>query len=175
MKKNLSGLLGAGLAVLALAACSVKFSAGVKKDLMTGLKVTNSGLSLEEAVLASGEKRLSKGEAELGTKVKIVFTGVSGFTAKDGKVFPGASLKVTGPDGAVILENEDMYAKYSETGVTEEQASELSVALTMGDPMEAGKAYHCAARVWDKNSTGQINAEVDLTAKAPAEAPAVEK
>jgi hypothetical protein len=168
MKKRVWSLVGASLAVLAIAACDVKFSAGVKKDLMTGLKVANSGLSLEDSYLSAGEQRLSNHEAELGTKVRIVFTGVSGFTAKEGKVFPGGSLKVTGPAGEVVLDNADMYAKYSETGVTEEQASELSVALTMGDPMEAGKAYHCVARLWDKNGKGQIVAEVDLTARAPA-------
>jgi hypothetical protein len=123
---------------------------------MTNLKVTNSGLSVGEVYLVSDGQRLQTNKFTLGQVVIIQLEGVEGFVTKDDMVFPGASLVVVDKDGNVVLEHEDLFEAYNETGVKAEDAKLLSAKLTVGNPMEAGKEYTFTTVFWDKNSEGNI-------------------
>lgn len=136
----------------------VSFSVGVKKDLATGMSTNYNGLSLEEATIVDGDdNQLTGSELELGTAFSIVYQGISGFTLKDGNVFPGMAIKVTDSQGADVLFSADLFAEDT-TGFSREDASVLRGSITVGEPMTTGGVYTCNIRIFDKN-----NAEQEIT------------
>jgi hypothetical protein len=151
------------LFALALAACSV--SIGSHKDLATGLTVSYSGLTVDESYLTVDKKKLSSNEVSLGSIVYLVLTGVGNFTETAGKVYPGASMNVTGSSGQVVIDEKDLFARYDTTGVESTGAGNLSLNLTVAKPMSIGETYVWKARVWDKKGKGEINAEMKVKVK----------
>lgn len=147
------------LSAILLLSCS----AGVKKDFLSGLKVTNSGLSFEQAYMASDGKALQTDQLKLAQKVTLQLTGVKGFELIDGMAFPGASIEVLDQTGAKAMELPDLFAAYNETGVKPEDAQYLSSALTIGSPLLVGETYTFKSHFWDKNGSGEVNGEMEFT------------
>lgn len=156
MKKH---LIIPALAVLAMA-CT--FSAGVKKDLTTGLFYSNNGLSVSEVYFVGPDNTpLSSNKVAVGTTVAIVIQGIENYELKDGKAFPGLSLSVTDDAGTAVLSNDDLFA--GGEGYSPTDASVLRGTVTVGDPMVAGKTYHVKLNAWDKNKKeSTITAEIDI-------------
>jgi hypothetical protein len=144
-----------------LAGCS----AGVKKDLTTGLSISYNGFTVDDAYLSDGDgNKLGSNKITLGSKIMVVVTGVSNFKIKDGKAFPGCMVLLTDKAGNKVLSVDDVFARMAE-GIDPEKAKELESVLTTGDPMKAGETYHLKTRFFDKQDTenkSEIVAEVDL-------------
>jgi hypothetical protein len=147
--------------IVVLGSCA----AGVKKDLLTGLTVTNNGLSYDNVYLTSDGNELQSTEFSMGQKIVIQLEGVDGFQLKDGMAFAGASLVVEDNAGNVVLELNDLLASYNETGIKPEDAKFLSANFTVGDPIELNKPYKLIANFWDNNSESDIICKVDFTVK----------
>jgi len=140
-------------------------AAGIKKDLLTGLTVTNNGLSYDNVYLSSDGKELQSTEFMMGQKIVIQLEGVDGFQLKDGMAFAGASLVVEDDAGNVVTELNDLLASYEETGIKPEDAKFLSANFTVGDPLELNKSYKLIANFWDNNSESDIICKVDFKVK----------
>jgi hypothetical protein len=150
------------LALIALVWCSCEFSAGTKKDLRTGLSVSNKGFSLEDSYLVGPDNtRKADNKVPLNSTVAIVVQGIDHYVLKDGKAFPGLMLTVTDKDGKPVIDEQDLLAEYN--GVAETDAAVLRGTVTVGEPMRSGETYHVKMRVWDKNKfENEITAEVDI-------------
>jgi hypothetical protein len=158
MKSKLQLLL---LAIFFLSACNV----GVKKDLLSGLKVSNNGLAYEEAFLQVDETRLNSNEFPSGKMVYLFATGVSGFVLKDSLVNLGGSVVITDENGNKVSDYPDLFEAYTTTGVSSEDASTINFYVPMNEMFSAGKKYLWKTRIWDKNGEGSIEAEVEFTVK----------
>lgn len=152
-------------AMVCCVAVACNFSAGAKKDFMTGLSVTNNGFSLGEAVLVNDQnQKISTNEVELNKTVAIVVQDIQNYELKDGRAFPGLDLLVIDKDGAAVLQGDDILA--NEEGYTPEDASVLRGTITVGNPMKAGETYHAKMRIWDKlKPESEIVVNVDLVVK----------
>ncbi|HET7178846.1 MAG TPA: hypothetical protein VFI14_03940 [Chryseosolibacter sp.] len=150
------------LAFIALVWCSCEFSAGTKKDLRTGLSVSNKGFSFDDSYLVGPDNtRKADNKVPLNSTVAIVVQGIDHYVLKDGKAFPGLMLTVTDKDGKPVLDEQDLLAEYD--GVAPTDAAVLRGTVTVGNPMQSGETYHVKMRVWDKNKfENEINAEVDI-------------
>ncbi len=148
-------------AALILNACNV----GAKKDLLSGLKVTNSGLSYKEAFLYMDTVKLTTSEFPIGKDVVMEVDGTEGFVEKDGKVYLGASLDIFDKDGKKVMDNPDLFANYDAEGLAKEQVAVLTLTLTVGSPLVSGSKYTWKSKIWDKNGKGVINAETEFTVK----------
>jgi hypothetical protein len=153
------------LALSALVWCSCQFSAGKKKDLKTGLSVSNKGFSLDESYLVGPDNtRKADNQVPLNSTVAIVVEGVENYVLKAGKAYPGLMLTVTDKDGHAVLDEPDLLAKYD--GFPPTDAAVLRGTVTVGNPMRSGETYHVKMRVWDKNKfENEITAEVDIDVK----------
>ena len=138
-------------------------AAGIKKDLLTGLTVTNNGLSYENVYLSSDGKELKSTTLGMGQKIVIQLEGVDGFQLKDGMAFADASIVVEDEAGNVVTELNDLLASYSETGIKPEDAKFLSASYTVGNSLELNKPYKLIASFWDNNSESDIICKVDFT------------
>ena len=151
------------IASLILFSCSV----GVKKDLMTGLNVKYDGFTVEGSYLVKDNKQTSEVTVKPGQDVSMVFTGITGFKAVDGKVFPGASIFVTDTKGKTILEIADLFSQYDSTGVDPKMVQEaLSIKFTAPSVgIEKGEIYDWKSKVWDKKGKSTLTSEIKLNAE----------
>lgn len=150
------------LALTALVWCACEFSAGTKKDLRTGLSVSNKGFSFDDSYLAGPDNtRKADNKVPLNSTVAIVVEGIDHYVLKDGRAFPGLMLTVTDKDGKPVLDEQDLLLKQDGFPVTD--ASVLKGTVTVGNPMRSGETYHVKMRIWDKNKfENEITAEVDI-------------
>jgi hypothetical protein len=157
--KYISILVSAASAI-ALAACS--FSAGTNKNLSTGLSYSYNGFAVEQVVLVDSENTVKNdNEVVLGSKVAIAAEGLTNYSLKDNKAFPGLQLLVTDKQGNPVIDEADLF-KYTE-GFPAEDAAYLRGTVTIGHPMKAGETYHVKVRFWDKNEPeNELTAEIDL-------------
>ncbi|MFQ5334643.1 MAG: hypothetical protein ACE5DN_01070 [Flavobacteriales bacterium] len=147
--------------LMLLTACS----AGVQKDLSTGLNVVNKNLTYEKSYISNNGEVLNSSAVSIGSKLKLMLEGVDGFKVENGKAFPGCSIVVTDKDGNNIMEYEDLFEQYNETGANAQDVTVLNSSLTIGDPMQAEQNYKWTTRFWDKKGEGEIitNIELDVT------------
>ncbi len=114
-------------------------------------------LSVEEAYVTLGGLEVTSNRLPISKKAYMLFNGVEGFRAKDEIVYIGCEMKIYGDEGAV-LEYEDLFAAYDDTGFTIEESKALSVSLLMGTPLLEHQSYTWWVRFWDKNGPGTIEA-----------------
>jgi hypothetical protein len=158
MKTN---LILFALAVFILGACNV----GVNKDLLSGLKISNTDLTYKEGYLSMDQAKLNTSEFPAGKVVYMFFDGIEGYKFVDDKAFLGASLIVTDESGNKIIEYADLFETYNESGVSAEDSRTVSISLTIGAPLAPETKYTWKSTIWDKNGTGKIEAEVEFVVK----------
>jgi hypothetical protein len=72
--------------IVLLQACS--FSAGTKKDLVTGLSHSYHGFTVDEVLLVGPENTVvNSNKVALDSEIAIVAQGISNYELKDGKAF----------------------------------------------------------------------------------------
>lgn len=140
-----------------------EFSAGVKKDLNTGLSSGYKGLSADNIFLAGADDSpLENNEVALGSKVKIIADGVTNFKEVNSKVYPGCSILLVGPANDSIFYMPDAYQDLAD-GKLANEATYLTASLNTGDPMQANGTYLLKVRFYDKQDTTRfIKAECPL-------------
>ena len=153
------------LAVIAAVSSSCNFSAGTKKDLVTGLSISYNGFGVDEVLLVGPDNiAKSNNEVQLNTQIAIVAQGLVNYVLKDDKAFPGLMLAVTDKQGKAVIDEADLFA--GTEGYSATDAAVLRGTITVGDPMKAGETYHVKMRVWDKNKIeNELVAEVDIEVK----------
>jgi hypothetical protein len=141
------------------------FSAGTNKDLMTGLSFNYYGFGVENVLLVGPDNTaMTNNEVGLNTQVAVVAQGITNYTLKDDKAFPGLMLSVTDSKGGAIINEADLFANTE--GYSATDASALRGTITVADPMKSGETYHVMMKVWDKNKIeNEITAEVDIVVK----------
>lgn len=145
-----------------ITACN--FSSGTRKDFVTGFSVTYNGFSIGEFGLVNGQNEQTKSnEVAIGNVIGLEVDGIENYQVKDEQVFPGLGLIVTGKDGTVILEGDDILGKES---YNTDNASVMRGTITVGDPMKSGETYHVKMRIWDKlKPESEIIVEGDIVVK----------
>jgi hypothetical protein len=151
------------LSCFCLVLFSCQYSKGFKKDMSTGLSATYNGFSIDEILLADGDKnRLTSNVVPLGNTVYVVATGVKNYTKENGKVFPGCTIVLTDKNQKRILDIPDALAEMKE-GLPPEEALTLQANLSTGSPMVSGETYYLAVRFFDKkNKDNEILANADI-------------
>ncbi len=143
--------------------CWLVSSAAYAQGPHGGVTIVSTGLKVDSAVMTSGKKIFTAAEFSSGAKVYISLMRIHGFSIRDGKSFPGVSMRVTDSKKKTVLEYEDLFAgdEYKD-GVSSEDARVISVNLTIGSPMETGQTYQWEIKVWDKVGGGSLTASVPV-------------
>ncbi|MFL5752302.1 MAG: hypothetical protein ACJ76F_02760 [Bacteroidia bacterium] len=159
--KNLF-LISAICSGLLLTSCNV----GVKKDLVSGLNISNDGLSLEDAYLSVNEKKI-KDAVPYGSTVTLTVTGIDGFTQKSGKVFPDASILVKNKAGETVASLGGLFDEFASTGLDAAEVKKgLTLSLTCQSPIKMNEEYLCEFALKDRNGKGQIKVSNTLKMQA---------
>jgi hypothetical protein len=148
-------------------AVACNFSAGTRKDLMSGMSINYNGFSVGESYLVNGQnQKTTSNEVAVGETIALVVEGIDGYELKEGRSFPVLDLLVTDMDGNTALKGDDVLGTQAGEGVDPNDAAILRGTITVGAPMKSGETYHAKMKIWDKlKPESVINLEVDLVVK----------
>jgi hypothetical protein len=126
--------------------------------------LTSNNVSYKEIYLfsANDKKVITNNKVKLNDKVYLLFEGLSGFKDVNGYVYPGLSIKASDEAGEQLLNYEDLFSEYSETGIAASDfASQVSSNLVFSSP-DVKNPIHCTITIWDKKGESKISAAFDL-------------
>lgn len=147
------------LAVCCLVLCAAcNFSAGIKHDMKSGLTVTNTGLSFDNYKLLCNGAAVADDEWRQGETMKVLLSGIKGFTSDRGRVFPTISIRILDGAGAVKVKLDNLEDETFSEGISPEKAEALYGQYTLGQELEIGKEYKLEVHIGDKKGKGEITA-----------------
>lgn len=155
-------LLTSAIVIVIVTASSCNFSAGVNKDLTTGLSYEYNGFGVDEVVFVDPKnERATNNEVTLNTEVAIVAQGLTNYELKDGRAFPGLALSVKDKSGNAVIDEADLFSQSE--GFSADDASVIRGSVTIGEPMQSGNTYDVVMRIWDKNKPdSQLTATMEI-------------
>jgi len=119
-----------------------------------GVKVTKATLLLPDGSRVSDDNVVN-----LNEKIQLVVSTGDGWNLKNGKVFVGASEKITTDGGTAVVNAEDLFKDYSNTGFDPKDAKLITLSAVITDELTSIKYYTVTFRIWDKNGDAEITGE----------------
>ena len=133
----------------------------VPNDLFT---VEANKVTFDEIYLISLERGIviPDNKIKFNENIYLILEGVTGFKEETGMVFPGLSLKASDDANNVILDNDDLFADYNESGLSLlDLHSQVSTHFLL-NAGELKNPMHCELVLWDKKSDARLTVKTDL-------------
>jgi|KBSMisStaDraftv2_1062788.scaffolds.fasta_scaffold251465_1 hypothetical protein len=161
--KIVTGILVAFI-FLSFMSCNTQasVSAGIKKDLGTGLTAKYSNIEPGKVMLVMNDEVLNHTDIPLGESFQLINDNVKGLREKDGKVAVGCSLSIKDKNGKELLSEPDLLK--GDGGIFNKDITYLKCTINTGDPMKWEEIYAVNVTFWDKNGTGKIENTVNIRA-----------
>lgn len=136
----------------------IKAPAVFEKLFSNGIKMKINGFVVSDAKLYFDDGGIVPDDNTVVLNQKITMQVIidSGYKIIDGKVFPGGSEKIILTDGYEVLNSEDLFAQYDETGVAPEDGKYISLKAMMTDLKDKSKGIIVRFKIWDKKSKSEI-------------------
>ncbi|MEO5681691.1 MAG: hypothetical protein ABIQ88_03565 [Chitinophagaceae bacterium] len=147
------------ISAAAIAGCNGQ-SAGVSKNLNTGMVTTTKGLQAATNKMVMNDEVINHTDIPLGESFFIINEGVKGLTVKDGKVAVGCALTITDAKGKVLLDEPDLF-KGSDI-FDKDKIDYLRCKVNTGKPMNWEEKYTVRVLFTDKYGKGSIENKVDI-------------
>jgi hypothetical protein len=175
--KNMKSIIGIMMALLAPFAISAQVkpakvatkpaTATQVKSFSNGIKIKSKGLVVSDAKLYFDDQSSVPADnlVEVNQRVNMLITIDKGWSETDGKVYPGGSEVIKLNTGAVILNSDDLFKAYDETGVSPEDARYITLKAVITEMRDKKKYVIVTFRVWDKKSTAEITGSYKLYIK----------
>jgi hypothetical protein len=139
-----------------------KFDFKVREnDKMT---IESSKVTYDEIYLFSQEndKVITDNKIKLNDNIYIIIEGLKGFNEANGMVFPGLTIKVTDSAKNAVLDSDDLFLEYSESGIAAIDLADRVSAHFSVQGTQSNNQLHCELTVWDKKSDAKIKVITDL-------------
>lgn len=127
------------------------FENGIKMKIK-GFKVKSAALYFDDNTKVPEDNLV-----DLDQRINLLIRIESGWKIKDEKVYPGGSEIIKLNTGYVVLKSDDLFKAYDETGVSPEDAEYITLKAIITKLDDKKKYIIVTFRVWDKNSTSEIN------------------
>lgn len=141
------------------------FSAQLDFNIIPNERITiYSDLQYDEIYLFSRSRQrvVTDHIFSTGEDIYLLFEGLRGFVTEGDRVFPGLSVKAIDADDIVVMDYQDLFEEYTESGVPEENVRELITAQLSFPGFSTGASYQCIVTVWDKKSNKKTTATATL-------------
>ena len=139
------------------------FSRSVKKDFVSGLTSTGSGLTCEEVYLKVNEERTDRNSFIYGEVVNLVFEDVKGFKQENSKSFPKMQIIVNSLSGDTVFYADNLYSEYIE-GMNFSPL-QLTGDLTVAAPIKSGGEYLLTVIIKDRKGAGTYLSKLKFSVK----------
>ncbi len=128
------------------------------------IKIESNNVKYDEVYLYSKERGvvITNSKIKFNENTYLIFEGLSGFNEEDGMVFPGLKLTAHDDENNTIIEYDDLFSDYSESGLS---AADLQSRVSAHFTMEANdfkNPLHLVVSIWDKKSDAAITATTEL-------------
>ena len=132
-----------------------------------GIILKSNGFMVAEAYLVFDDESLvpEGNKVELHQNVNMLLIIDSGWTEVGGRVYPGSKQVLKLSDGALILDSEELFAAFDETGVSPEDARYITLNTVVTDIKDKRKHVVVNFRLWDKKGNAEITGSYKLFIK----------
>lgn len=132
-----------------------------------GIQFTSNGFMVAEAYLMfDDENPVPPGnKVSLNQNVNLLLIVDSGWNEIGGRVYPGSKQVVKLSNGEEILDTEDIFLAFDETGVASNDARYITLNTVVPEIKDKRKPVVVNFRVWDKKGTGEIKGSYKLFVK----------
>jgi hypothetical protein len=131
------------------------------------IKADPKDVTYTEAYLFSQgkDKVITDNVVAFDDNIYLIVEGLKGFREENGNVFPGLKLNGTDSRKNIILDNDDLFTDYSETGIAASDfASRVSAHFKLTG-VSFNNPLHCEVLIWDKKSNASLKIETDMIVK----------
>jgi hypothetical protein len=141
---------------------TTKFNFKVKEN--EQITIDPSNVSYDEIYLFSqgSDKVITDNKIKFDDNIYLIFEGIKGFKAENGMVFPGLSLKATDSKNNMIIDYDDLFLDYSETGLAATDFISRVSAHFKITRAEFKNPLHCVLVIWDKKSDARVKVTANL-------------
>ena len=135
----------------------------MKKDFVSGLTSTGSGLTCEEVYLKVNDERTDRNSFIYGEVVNLVFEDVKGLKQENGKSFPKMQIIVNSLRGDTVFFADNLYSEYTE-GMNFSPL-QLTGDLTVAAPIKTGGEYLLTVIITDRKGAGIYLSKLKFSVK----------
>jgi|WetSurMetagenome_2_1015567.scaffolds.fasta_scaffold00901_7 hypothetical protein len=143
-----------------------KFSAKFNFNVISNDKIIVEAVNVlyDEIYLFSKEREtvIHDNKIKFNENAYVIFEGLKGFKEENGIVFPGLSLKGTDNTGASILDFNDLFSDYTNSGLALTDFNKRVSSHFILSGSEFKNPLHCEVTIWDKKSDARIKIRTDL-------------
>lgn len=135
------------------------------KNIRNQIEINSEGVTIRQAFLMFEDGKLVPDDnmVEVGQKVLLRLI-LKGWKEEDGKVFLGASEKITTDEGQVLLDEQNLFASYA-SGVDPKEAEMITLTAVITRVDRLYKYFKVSFRVWDDKSTDNVSGYYQLYLK----------
>jgi hypothetical protein len=131
------------------------------------IKIETTNTTYNEVYLFSQGKNkvITENKIDFDDNIYIIIEGLKGFKEENGYVFPGLKLQGTDSLNNLILDYDDLFTEYDETGIElSDFISRVSAHFKITGTF-FNNPLHCELRIWDKKSDAEIEVTTDMSLK----------
>ncbi len=131
------------------------------------IRVKTTNTSFNEIYLFSQGKNIviTDNKIDFEDNIYIIIEGLNGFKEENGYVFPGLELKGVDSLNNLILDYDDLFTEYDETGVAITDFSSRASAHFKITGTFFNNPLHCELKVWDKKSNAALIVTTEMIMK----------
>ena len=132
-----------------------------------GIKFKSVGFKVTEAYLVFDDQNPvpETNKVSLNQNVNMVLIIDTGWNEIDGKVYPGSKQVIKLNTGAEILNTEELFAAFDETGVSAADARYITLNTVITELKDRKKHIIVNFRVWDKKGSSELTGSYKLFIK----------
>lgn len=132
-----------------------------------GIKITSKGFTVSEAYLVLDDESLvpANNKVDINQNVNMVLIIEKGWNVLEGRVFPGSKQVVKMSNGTEVLNSEELFAAFDETGVSSEDARYITLNTVITEMKNKANHVMVNFNLWDKKGTATLSGSYKLYIK----------
>jgi hypothetical protein len=132
-----------------------------------GIKITSKGFTVSEAYLVLDDESLvpANNKVNINENVNMVLIIDKGWTESEGRVFPGSKQIVKLSTGTELLNSDDLFAAFDETGVSPEDARYITLNAVITEMKNKANHVIVNFNLWDKKGAATLSGSYKLYIK----------
>jgi len=129
-----------------------------------GIKLKSSGFKISDAYLVLDDESVvpEGNKVQLNQNVNMLLIIDEGWNETGGRVFPGSKQVIKQSNGALIMDSEELFEAFNETGVPTEDARYITINAVITELKYKNNYAVVNFRVWDKKGTAAITGSYRL-------------
>ena len=150
-----------------VASTQVRSSTMETNTIRNGIQLKAKGFKVSEAYLVFDDETLvpEGNRVELNQNVNMLIIIDEGWTETDGRVFPGSKQVLKLNTGVEILNSDELFAAFDETGVSPEDAKYITLNAVITELKNKKNYVIVNFRLWDKKGRSEITGSYKLYIK----------